>query len=203
MFVRQLAETPSSAVGPESGSRVVLSQQIARSLKRRYPWVELDDLEGYAYLGLALAAKDYRAEMGIPFQCYAGRKGMFLAVDEMRRARILRHASPAKRPRFVGLSVSSADDESIFALDPASPESDREMARLEAKDTLAFLLAQLKMRDRRLLMLHYADGLSFREMGVVLGLSESGVCLRHKSLLAKLRHLAGTRPRAGLGEGLA
>jgi RNA polymerase sigma factor for flagellar operon FliA len=141
--------------------------------------------------------------MGVPFQCYASRKALFLAVDEMRRARILRHASAVKRPSFVGLSVLGCDDESLCALAPACPDSDRQMARLEAKDTLAFLLAQLDTRDRLLLMLYYADGLNFREMGVVLGLSESGVCLRHKSLLARLRHLAGARHRAGLGEALA
>jgi RNA polymerase sigma factor (sigma-70 family) len=203
MFASQVTEMPNSSAGPESSPRVVLSQQIARSLKRRYPWVEMDDLEGYAFLGLALAAKGYRAELGIPFPSYAGRKGMFLAVDEMRRARILRHASAAKRPRFVGINALDPQGEPIGALEAASTDSDRDMARLEARDTLAFLMGQLRPQDRRLLLLHYADGLNFREMGAVLGLSESGACLRHKSLLAKLRHLASARQRVGLGAGMA
>jgi RNA polymerase sigma factor (sigma-70 family) len=180
-----------------------LSQQIARSLKRSYPWVEMDDLEGYAFLGVALAARCYHAELGVPFRNYAGRKGMYLAVDEMRHARILRHASAGKSPRFVGLNAVDTDGVSIGALEAASPDTDRDMARLEAKDTLAFLMGQLVPRDRRLLLMHYADGLNFREVGVVMGLSESGVCLRHKSVLAKLRHLAGARQRAGRGPGVA
>lgn len=203
MFVSQVAQTPSSSGGLESGSRVALSQQIARSLKRRYPWVDMDDLEGYAFLGVALAAKSYRADLGVPLANYTGRKGMFLAVDEMRRARILRHASAAKRPRFVGLNASNSDGEPMDALEAACPDSDRNMARLEAKDTLAFLMGRLAPRDRRLLLLHYADGLNLREVGVVLGLSESGVCLRHKSLLARLRHRAATGPRPGFDRGAA
>jgi RNA polymerase sigma factor (sigma-70 family) len=203
MVVGPMAEMPSSSAGSESSPRVALSQQIARSLKRRYPWVELDDLEGYAFLGLAMAAKDYRADMGVPFRCYAGRKGMYLAVDEMRRARVLRHASAAKRPRFLGLNALDRQGGPIGALEAASTDSDRDMARLEAKDTLTFLMGQLRPRDRRLLLLRYADDLNFREMGLTLGLSESGVCLRHKCLLAKLRNLAGVGPQAGLGEGVA
>lgn len=203
MFIEPVAKASNCSAGPETSLGVILSRQIARSLKRRYPWVDLDDLEGYAFLGVALAAKGYKAELGVPFPNHAGKKGMFLAVDEMRRARILRHASAAKRPHFVGLIALDSHGDPIDAVEPASTDSDRDMARLEARDTLASLMGELRPQDRKLLLLHYADGLTFREMGVVLGLSESGVCLRHTSVLARLRHLAGTSQRAGLAANAA
>ena len=67
-----------------------IAERIASRLHHWYGWVDMDDLRSYAYLGLALAAKKYRADRGVPFGIFACRKGTFIAIDEMRKDGVLR-----------------------------------------------------------------------------------------------------------------
>jgi RNA polymerase sigma factor (sigma-70 family) len=62
---------------------------------------------------------------------------------------------------------------------------------MEARDIIARCLPRLVPADRRLLLLCYADGLTYREISKVLGVSESTVCLRHARLIKQLRLLTG------------
>ena len=75
--------------------------------------------------------------------------------------------------------------------DPTGPKA---FASLERRDMCESLLGKLKDCDRKLLMMYYADQMTFVQIGVVLGLSESGARLRHKSVLAKLRRVARLSP---------
>ena len=49
-------------------NHVPLANRIASRLQRTYSWVGLDDLRSYAYLGMALAAKAYQSDRGVPFE---------------------------------------------------------------------------------------------------------------------------------------
>lgn len=44
-----------------------LAGRIAVRLKRRYAWVSMDELRGYALYGLVVAAEQYQADRGVPF----------------------------------------------------------------------------------------------------------------------------------------
>lgn len=170
---------------------VPMSRQIAARLNRRYTWVGTDDLQSYAYLGLALAAKRYSPDHGVPFDKYAFQKGTYLAIDEMRKDGILRRRNAKPLPTKISIS-RYADGEHDSDIPVVDNDSDREHSRLEARDICVSLLKKLSEKDRQLLMMYYADELRFKEIAKVFGVSESAICLRHKALITKLRRLAGS-----------
>ena len=61
------------------------------------------------------------------------------------------------------------------------------------REPCTVLLTGLGDSDRRLMLMYYADGMTFREVAEVFGVSESAVCLRHKAILGRLRKIAASR----------
>ncbi|MDP6545896.1 MAG: sigma-70 family RNA polymerase sigma factor [Phycisphaerae bacterium] len=159
--------------------------RIAARLHRWYEWVARDDLESYAYLGLAMAAKKFQPERGVPFENFASRKAMYLAIDEMRKAGILKRRGAAPGPSIGMLNPEIPD--------PSGPKA---FASLERRDMCESLLGKVSDSDRKLLMMYYADQMTFLEIGEVLGLSESGARLRHKGVMNRLRRMARLSPVA-------
>ncbi len=162
-----------------------LANRIASRLHRWYSWVALDDLRSYAYLGLALAERNYESDRGVPFAQFAWRKGMFLAIDEMRKDGVLTRRRTTPGPTFTALTPE--------LLDPGACDRQDEMER---RDLCSSLLGKLRQQDRHLLTMYYGDQLTFREIAKVFKISESAVCLRHKALLKRLRKLASARTKA-------
>lgn len=69
------------------------------------------------------------------------------------------------------------------------------VARQEADmQALAGALGQLKPDQARLIELRYFDGLSFAEVGAVLGIAEDAAKMRTHRVLARLRTYLPTRP---------
>ncbi len=170
---------------------IAMSSQIAARLNRRYTWVETEDLQSYAYLGLAMAARRYNPDHGVPFDRYAFQKGTYLAIDEMRKDGVLRRRNAKQLP--MKLSISGCDDgEHDCDIPVADNDSDKGLSRIEARDICASLLNKLDSRDRQLLIMYYTDEMKFKEIAEVFGVSESAICLRHKALMTKLRRLAGS-----------
>ncbi len=54
-------------------------------------------------------------------------------------------------------------------------------------EVLRDVLRQLPARDRRILLMRYAEARPFHEIGAAMGLSESRVCQIHKRILSTLR----------------
>lgn len=156
-----------------------LANRIASRLHRWYSWVGLDDLRSYAYLGLALAEQNYESDRGVSFVQFAWRKGMFLAIDEMRKDGVLSRRRAKPGPTFSALTPELPD--------PAAHNTQNAMER---RDLCTSLLRKLRKQDRELLTMYYADQLTFKDIAKVFQISESAVCLRHKALLARLRKLA-------------
>jgi len=163
--------------------RLVIARQVAARLTRRYRWLDRDDLNSYAYLGVRMAERHYDPSRGIAFAQFASFKGQYLAVDEMRKDGLLRRAGDP-RP-----SVSTGP----VAEDLPDASSDQSRHQLEARELCVSLLKSLEGDDRRLMLMYYADEMTFREIASVLGISESAVCLRHKSILGKLQRLAASQ----------
>ncbi len=156
---------------------VGLADQISRRLFRRYSWVGLDDLHSYAYLGLTLAAKAYDPSRGVPFDRFASTKALFLAVDEMRKDGILRRAdSPTRTVDLVGIDIETPD-----------PSSNCSMKMLEIREFCTELLRRISKPDRELLLMIYSERMTYKEISAVYHISESAICLRHKSLMQRLR----------------
>jgi len=159
-----------------------LAGGIAARLHRLYSWVPMEDLHSYAYLGMALAAKIYDPERGVPFPQFAWRKGMFMAIDEMRKDGVLSRRRPTPLPTFAPLSPDITD--------PAAAKNE---ATIDRRDMCKALLSKLRTQDRHLLMMYYSDEMTFKEIAKVFDISESAVCLRHKALMQRLRRLGNSR----------
>lgn len=65
------------------------------------------------------------------------------------------------------------------------------MVRAQAVRTLTTALEKLPERLQILLQLHYVEGLTYREIGQVMSVSEPRVCQLHSEALQKLRGLMG------------
>ena len=166
-----------------------IGRQIASRLKRRYTWVAMDDLYSYALLGLTQSANAYDPSRGVPFPNYASQKGMFWAIDEMRKDGVLRRRSSANMPRVLPFSEAGLGSNSDEGWTPDIQDLKADQARnlMEVRDLSRTLLKRLEEQDRNLLMMYYSEHMTFREIAKVLKISESSVCLRHKALIKRLR----------------
>ncbi|MFP4140353.1 MAG: sigma-70 family RNA polymerase sigma factor [Planctomycetota bacterium] len=157
-----------------------LARKIARKLHRRYHWLVADEVHSYAWMGLAKAAEAYESDRGVPFANFAMVKGAYYAIDEMRRDGLL------KRKRDAGTAPAHTPIET----DLPDPQAPRDRRRMENRDVWTALMMHLPEPDRCLLTLYYHNGLTFREIAEILGISESAACIRHGKILRRLRKIA-------------
>ena len=64
-----------------------------------------------------------------------------------------------------------------------------EVAQKEDVESLMRAIDALKKRDKLVLALYYQEGLTLKEIGKVLGVSESRVCQLHAHIIKKLKKI--------------
>lgn len=166
---------------------IPLAHSIATLLKRRFHWLDSDDLYSYSLLGLNLAMRIWQPDRGITFGSFAKKKAMYLAIDEMRHDRML-HRETKHHKRTISLNQTNEDFQKEYEV--TDPRGQDDFDRLEDRDMIESIFRSLSPYDRNLLQMYYSEGMTFGEIAVVLDVSQSTVCLRHKALLAHLRILA-------------
>jgi RNA polymerase sigma factor FliA len=83
--------------------------------------------------------------------------------------------------------------------DTESPEPQEAMADTELREALADAIARLPEREKLVITLYYYEELTLREIGEVLGVTESRVSQLHTKAILRLKpRLAGSMPRAAL-----
>ncbi|MBS3735167.1 MAG: sigma-70 family RNA polymerase sigma factor [Phycisphaerae bacterium] len=175
----------------DASQQVALGRRIARRLKRRYGWIDREELYSYALWGVVQAKERFDPDRGVAFEPFASRKGMYLAIDEMRKDGLLRRAN-SNAPLEIHTSAMDSSDETADAGELPDPTAEGAQKRFEAREACRSLLGRLPAEDRRLLMLYYSESMTFAEIAEVFEISESAVCLRHKAVLHRLRRLAGS-----------
>jgi RNA polymerase sigma factor for flagellar operon FliA len=173
----------------QGGQYLGIARAVATRLKRKYQWIPADDLYSYALFGLVQAANAYDPDRNVPFPAYASKKALYAAIDEMRKDHLLSRVGLNPRPDTVSLERLLTGDQKDWQR-LCNKTARKSRSRLEARDWCATVLSQLSSRDRQILMLRYADDMTFREIGKVMGVSESTVCLRHNALIMRFRRLA-------------
>ena len=166
----------------------------ARALDPRCRGADREDLVAWGVVGLVQAARRYRDDTGAPFGAYAARRVRGQVLDALReRDPLTRSARRAYReareqnadlpPPVVEVSldrcVAAGLEEPEWSETPPSPGrcSDQQWRRVAAE------LRRIDPVERKVLVLSFARGLTLKEIGAQIGLSESGVCrLRARAL---------------------
>jgi RNA polymerase sigma factor for flagellar operon FliA len=83
---------------------------------------------------------------------------------------------------------------------PSSPDPGEEAAQRELKSDLARAIQDLPERERRVILLYYAEDLRLKEIGKIMGVSESRICQLHARAIYRLNQaLSAGESRPGSG----
>ena len=92
-------------------------------------------------------------------------------------------------------SVSDASGDQVSLLDtlqdPEAPDPARVMDASELKDRVADAIARLPEREKLVIALYYYENLTLREIGEVLGVTESRISQLHTKAVLRLRSRLG------------
>jgi len=166
----------------------------ARSVDPRCRGADREDLIAWGLVGLVQAASRFRDDGGAPFGAYAARRVRGQVLDALRRRDPLTRAA---RREFREARAHDADiappvvevslDRCIrTGVEPRAAEGCR--SRQDGRwASVAVQVRALPRTERRVIVLSFGHGLTLREIGAVIGLSESGVCRVRARALRRLR----------------
>lgn len=172
----------------------------SRSIDPRCRGADREDLIAWGVLGLVQAARRYRGDMGAPFGAYAARRVRGQVFDALRdRDPLTRTERRAFREQqrvdadlpqpFVEISL----DRLAELADGDVPDRGEARTGPDARwPVVARALAALPPLERRVLILAYARAQTLREIGLAVGMSESGVCRVRARALRRLRSACAT-----------
>lgn len=167
----------------------------SRSLDPRCRGADREDLIAWGVFGLVQAARRYRGDLGAPFGAYAARRVRGQVLDALRdRDPLTRTERRAFREQqklaedlpqpYVEISLDRLAELGTADVAERSTGATRADPRWHA---VAGALAALSPVERRVVVLAYAKGLTLKEIGARVSLSESGVCRVRARALKKLR----------------
>jgi len=167
----------------------------SRSLDPRCRGADREDLIAWGVFGLVQAARRYRGDLGAPFGAYAARRVRGQVLDALRDRDPL---TRTERRAFREQQKVSEDLPQPYvevSLDRLAELGDVDVAQRSAAATradprwhaVAGELARLSPLERKVVVLAYAKGLTLKEIGATVALSESGVCRVRARALKKLR----------------
>lgn len=170
----------------------------ARSIDARCYGPDREDLISWGVLGLVQAARRYRDDRGASFRAYAARRVRGQILDALRErdplTRSARRAFRAAREANADLPSPIAEFSLDRCLDAGyEPRPSRALAvassrlRDERWPAVAREIRRLPRLERVVLALSFGRGLTLKEIGSAVGLSESGVCRVRSRALAKMR----------------
>jgi RNA polymerase sigma factor for flagellar operon FliA len=189
----------STAVCPKAIKNYLpLVNQIVAQIARRLPANVLrDDLFSAGVFGLVDSLRRNGGDGGETFEWYARTRIRGAVVDELRaqdwltrRARAAVTAAGEETEGRTGGLVSLDDVTPADEWTHLASTDDDPAAAVEAMDNyraLARAMEKLPERERRIVGMHYFDGVKFKDIGAELGVSEPRVSQLHARALGLLR----------------
>jgi RNA polymerase sigma factor for flagellar operon FliA len=148
----------------------------------------IDQLRAIDFVPRKVRGRDHTIEKTRQAAVRAGRPG----TDDEVEIRLgiapgeLRDWSALGRPSFVAYDSAAEDDQGIPSTQPAVDEV------VEGREMISAMrgaITRLPEKLQTVLSLYYVEGLTLREIGQVLGVTESRVCQMHGVAVLKLREL--------------
>ena len=118
-----------------------------------------------------------------------------VSVDEFQDLLLqISNSSVAALDELWTVSDSSGDQVSLLDTlqDPAAPDPAQLVDATELKDRIADAIARLPEREKLVVALYYYENLTLREIGEVLGVTESRVSQLHTKAVLRLRSRLST-----------
>jgi RNA polymerase sigma factor for flagellar operon FliA len=113
-----------------------------------------------------------------------------MSVDEFQESLLqISNSSVAALDEMWSVSDSSGDQVSLLDTlqDPEAPDPAMAMDSVEMKDRVADAIARLPEREKLVVALYYYENLTLREIGEVLGVTESRISQLHTKAVLRLR----------------
>ncbi|HEY7932507.1 MAG TPA: RNA polymerase sigma factor WhiG [Solirubrobacteraceae bacterium] len=113
-----------------------------------------------------------------------------ISTDELQDSLIaISHSSVAALDELWSVSDSSGDQVSLLDTleDPGAPDPSQVLDVGDLKDRIADAIARLPEREKLVIALYYYENLTLREIGEVLGVTESRVSQLHTKAVMRLR----------------
>jgi RNA polymerase sigma factor for flagellar operon FliA len=136
----------------------------------------------------ANAKLEHRLQRASTDQELAGELG--ITIEELHDSLIaISHASVAALDELWSVSDSSGDQVSLLDTleDPGAPDPAQVLDVGDLKDRIADSIARLPEREKLVIALYYYENLTLREIGEVLGVTESRVSQLHTKAVIRLR----------------
>ena len=175
---------------------MALVRQCAGKISRRLPGsVQIEDLVSAGTIGLIDAIEKFRPERGLAFSTYSWHRISGAIMDDLRsqdwvprrvrdwaRRLDLSQGLPpdgpgeeTKTPPRIG-PLQLSDSGSRYSDDRfVDPRVESGLTAAMRRDLKKWLLSQLRPAERRIMIMYYFDELKQKEIGAVLGVTESRV----------------------------
>jgi RNA polymerase sigma factor FliA len=162
-------------------------KKLAFKMLRQLPHsVDVDDLIQVGTIGVMRAAELFDSSKGVQFQTYANHRVRGAMLDYLRDIDWQPRLSKRRKetPPHIGrLPLGVRDDSQDIEDDAISDPS----FGIEQQDSQDLLTRGLDRMGKAMVLLYFVEGLSMREVGNSLGLSESRISQRMTLILAAKR----------------
>src|SRR6187200_3005064 len=155
--------------------------------------VDEQDLVSYGLLGLIGAIERFDPDREIKFETYAIARIKGAIIDELRSLDWVPRSVRA-RAREIERAIVELERSLMRAPtdDPAGADPEFSLEQTELNEALAEAIARLPEREKLVVTLYYYEELTLREIGEVLGVTESRVSQLHTKAILRLKaHLSG------------
>ena len=158
---------------------------IAWKLRRiTMGYVDEDDIRGCAQLAVVMIQDKFDPTRAFSRRQYLCWKGFYKALDLLREEKSVKRVL-TKMPTFVSLEGSTAKGELIInILCCKCIDSD-------TRHDVRTAILKLNFEDKVLILEYYYHGTNMKDIGDILGISESAISIRHTRIMKRLREILG------------
>lgn len=186
---------PERSLTDEESELAAQAWRLAEPIIRRFRrWKSQPDYEGAVADRILRAVPSYDPSIG-PFPNWIQRHIRGACLDAMRASRSFGPMYRTKNRNWTHHPIDSQGKEIYRAVSPFQLTSHDSPSLSKQREDFDALCQGLTERERRIARLYYGDLLTFRQIGEMLGVSESMICVNHATILSKLRARFDRQPR--------